>query len=76
MFSLGGGLTTIDRVDGGKGGKNCQQGVASVDPIQTQGNIVHDCHSIFSAIDEMWEDVSGVIVTSYTLQRTPNTGQS
>jgi len=54
----------INCIDGGEGREERQHAVVSVDPIQTQGNIVHYRRGIFATIDEMWEDVSRIIVTA------------
>ena len=44
-------------------------------PIKTKAHVVQDRPRVLAAVDQMWEDVAGIIVTSQTLEGTPNTGQ-
>ena len=41
------------------------------DAVNAESDIVRNCHAVFTAIDEMGEYVSSVVVTAKTLQSTP-----
>ena len=56
-------LTAIYGVDGCKCDEESKQSVVSLDAIQTESQIIHDGHGIFSTVDEMWENVHGIPVS-------------
>lgn len=66
------GLTTIDSID------RCERDEDSfvlrclLDAINTQSSVEQNSCRVFSTVDEMGKDVSGVIITSNALKSTPN----
>lgn len=46
-----------------------------VDAVHAERCAVCDCEAIFSAINEVGEDISGIVVSSYTLKSPPNCRQ-
>jgi hypothetical protein len=68
-----GALTAVQGVDRRKCNEYCKMISGLVNSVNTEGEIIHDGHGVFSAIDKMREYVSSVVVTTNALQRTPNT---
>ena len=67
-----GRLTAVDRIHTRASNEQGLQLISFVDAVQTQTHVEQYRKGVFAAIDQMWESVPGIIVTSQALQCTPN----
>ena len=66
------GLTTIDGIDRRERDEDSFVLRCLLDAINTQSSVEQNSCRVFSTVDEMRKDVSGVIITSNALKSTPN----
>lgn len=69
-------LTAVNAVDDGESNIYSQVRLGVVDSIDGQCHIGHNRHRIFTTVDEMREDVAGILVPAKTLEQSPDWGKS
>jgi hypothetical protein len=66
------GLTTIGSIDRCERDEDSSVLRCLLDAINTQSSVEQNSCRVFSTVDEMGKDVSGVIITSNALKSAPN----
>lgn len=63
-------------IDNSKGNENSAICLVFLEAIDTEGDVEENSGCIFSAIHQMREDISSIVVTAHALERSPNPGKS
>jgi hypothetical protein len=71
-----GSLTCIEGIDRCKCDKYCKMTPGSINSVDAKRNIIYDRREVLAAIDEMGKYILCIIITTNTLQRSPDTGKS
>lgn len=64
--------TDVDAVDDGKGYVERKVGSGIVDSVQGQHHGGNDGHDVFAAVDEVRKHIARVLVSSDTLEESPD----
>jgi hypothetical protein len=66
-------LTAINSIECGESAENNQILVCLINSVDAESHIIHNCHTIFSTINQMRKHISRVVVTTNALKCTPYT---
>lgn len=64
-------LTAIDSIECGERAEDNQILVCLINSVDAESHIIHNCHTIFSTIDQVRKHISRVVVTTNALKCTP-----
>ena len=65
-------LTAVDGVDDGKRDKGRQRRLGGRDAVERERDRCGDGHGVLPTVNEVREDVLGIVVTAEALQETPD----
>lgn len=65
----------VDGVHGRKGDEDCTMGCGLIDAIDAESHVEDDSCHVLAQVEQMWECIAGVMVSTEALNRSPYTGE-